>query len=295
MCRSRWEFYSQVTRPRVLPISNSGVVDIHAFRESSEQQQQQTPRWPALLSWAGELSSQPGPTLVRGLAVEARSWPGVGKGSETGPMMGDTPSRVVARRTLSVECRRLRVSDPRPYRHHLYRTICRSLVPGWCRGEERRGSGVGGFLPGLTNLTIAIEDSGIGFTKNELVFNSGTIARSGTKAFLVAMSAGGDILGSLGLASFRPIWFGQGSCRQQEQRRRTVHVGIGGRCLLHRSERHRDGARGGLARHEDRFLLERGPVRVLGGYGASRIWCFFSQNSSASPSSCTWRNRRRKK
>ena len=36
-----------------------------------------------------------------------------------------------------------------------------------------------------------------------------------------------------------------------------------GRCLLH-CERHRDGARGGLARHEDHFRLEGGPVRVLG-------------------------------
>ena len=100
---------------------------------------------------------------------------------------------------------------------------------------------MGGFFPDKTNSTITVEDSSVGFTKNELVFNFGTIAQSGTKAFLVAMSAGGEILGSLELASFRPIWFGQGSRRQQEQRSRTVHLGVGGLCLLHRAERHRDG------------------------------------------------------
>ena len=64
---------------------------------------------------------------------------------------------------------------------------------------------MGCFFPNKTNSTITIEDSGVGFTKNELVINFGTIAQSGTKAFLVAMSAGGDILSSSGLASFRSI------------------------------------------------------------------------------------------
>ena len=74
---------------------------------------------------------------------------------------------------------------------------------------------MGGFFPNKTNSTITIEDSGVGSLKNELVINLGTIAQSGTKAFLVAVSAGGDNFGQFGV--FDIFGFGQDSCRQQEQ------------------------------------------------------------------------------
>jgi molecular chaperone HtpG len=133
-----------------------------------------------------------------------------------------------------------------------------------------------GSRPTPTAGTLAISDTGIGMDRQELIDNLGTVARSGTRAFVSRLQEakdGAGLIGQFGVGFYSAFMVADRIEVDQPPRRRGRGLGldlVGRRRLRDRAGDRRAGG-ACPARHRDRPASETGRKRYLEPFDIERI------------------------
>ena len=97
----------------------------------------------------------------------------------------------VSMREPDSECRSYRRRAPNAALEHNYH--CQSITNQFFSGKFLTVHIIGVLQADKENKMLHITDTGIGMTKDDLIKNLGTIAKSGTSDFLAKMAEDGDV------------------------------------------------------------------------------------------------------